>query len=82
VFFLFFSKYYWIDKENFALSNLSKEIFFVFNLYKGLSLEFRPSANSLEECKGYIKAFEFDKNKNERVKLLDPYFEKNYDGMI
>jgi hypothetical protein len=82
IFFLFFSSYYWVDNENFVLSNRSKEIFFVYNMQHGVTLEYRPSANSLEECQNYVDAFRFDITTKERNKKLQPYYEKSYDGLI
>ncbi|MBN8785491.1 MAG: hypothetical protein J0I84_00220 [Terrimonas sp.] len=71
IFFLFFRNYYWVDNSNFILSDLNKEIFFVFSLNEKFFLEYKPQYNSLETCRNYVKAFEFDKNRIERLKLLN-----------
>ena len=70
VFFLFFKNYYWVDSENFILCDINKEIFYVFNITDGMSVEYKPLYNSEEDCQNYIKAFEYDTTISDRLKLL------------
>ncbi|MCO5242026.1 MAG: hypothetical protein M9904_18455 [Chitinophagaceae bacterium] len=71
IFFLFFKNYYWVDSANFILCDINKEIFYVFNIIGGVSVEYKPLYNSVEDCKNYIKAFEYDTTISDRLKLLN-----------
>lgn len=69
-FFLFFNSYKWISNETFVLSDLNGEIFFVFKVDDDFIIDFQPRYNTLESCKNYVKAFSFDINYQERMRLL------------
>ena len=71
LFFYFFSNRAWRDNEYFLLSDINKEIFYIFNVNEpGFSIEYRPMNNTLEECKNYVRAFQADIPHNERLRLL------------
>ncbi|MHA4812322.1 hypothetical protein ACX0G9_29775 [Flavitalea flava] len=71
IFFNFFSNRIWRDSNHFLLSDINKEIFYIFNVNNpDFSIEYRPINNSLEECKNYVAAFQAGISQNERLRLL------------
>jgi hypothetical protein len=71
LFFYFFSNRVWRDNDYFLLSNITKEVFYIFNVNQtDFLIEYRPLNNTLEECKNYITAFQADIPISERLKLL------------
>lgn len=72
IFFGFFANKTWRDNDFFFLTDYNKEIYFIFNIYEdSFELEYKPTFNSLEKCKDYVRAFEPDISTKERLKLLD-----------
>lgn len=58
-FYGYFSNLYWIDNENFIISDFYKEIFYLFNINSDtFSLEFRPNDHSLEKLQEILKDFQ------------------------
>lgn len=71
IFFGFFTNRYWKGDELFLISDINKEIFFIFSIDKDdFSIEYRPLINSLEKCKDYLRAFEAGLSHKERMRLL------------
>lgn len=71
IFFNFFSNRGWRDNQYFLLSDINKEVFYIFNVNEPTSsLEYRPLNNTLEECKNYVAAFQANIPNSERLKLL------------
>lgn len=78
MFFGFFPNFYWIGDESVVLSDLNKEIFYVFDMTKGnFSIDYRPLYNTIEELKNYVKAYQAGLSPNERLKLLGLPIRKN-----
>lgn len=71
-FFSFFNNYYWRDDSFFLITDINKEIFFLFNIEMGFSgIEYKPFDNSIEKCKNFVQAFQASVTQEQRLKLLD-----------
>jgi len=80
IFFNFFSNRAWRDNQYFLLSDINKEIFYIFNVNEPTSsLEYRPLNNTLEECKNYVAAFQANIPNSERLRLLEGFCPAGWD---
>lgn len=71
MFFGFFKNTNWRDNSYFIMSDINKEIFYVFNIHnEDFSIEYRPDYNSLEQCQKHVQAFGMGLSSSERMKLL------------
>jgi len=71
IIFGYFSNLGWRDNDHFILSDMNKEIYFIFEINSDdFSTEIFPKFNSLEKCQSILSAFQKNTPNSELIKVL------------